>query len=39
MGYLSNRRDERQLGSPDFHKKVAAAIVRGTDRYFSQLND
>ncbi len=39
MGYLSNRRDERQLASPEFHKQVAAAIVRGTDRYFAELNE
>ena len=39
MGYLSNRRDEQQLASPAFHKKMAAAIVSGTDRYFAELND
>lgn len=39
MGYLSNRRDERQLASPAFQVKIAGAIVRGTDRYFAELRE
>jgi N-acetylmuramoyl-L-alanine amidase len=35
MGYLSNRTDERELKSPRFRSKFAAALVRGFDRYFA----
>ena len=39
MGYLSNRRDERQLASPAFQVKIAEAILRGIDRHFAKLRE
>jgi N-acetylmuramoyl-L-alanine amidase len=35
MGYLSNRQDERQLKDPQFRARLAAALVKGLDRYFA----
>jgi N-acetylmuramoyl-L-alanine amidase len=35
MGYLSNRQDERQLKDPQFRTRLASALVKGLDRYFS----
>ena len=37
MGYLSNKGDERQLGSPDFQGKLVDAVVRAADSYFGKL--
>ena len=35
LGYLSNRREERELGSSRHRAKLAAAIRRAVDAYFS----
>lgn len=35
LGYLSNGTDEKALGDPAYLAKLAAAMVRATDRYFS----
>jgi N-acetylmuramoyl-L-alanine amidase len=35
LGFLSNHKDERLLKSAAGRKKIAAAIVRGVDKYFS----
>ena len=35
LGYLSSKQDEKQLTSPEWRKKVAAAMARAVDKYFS----
>lgn len=35
LGYLSSKEDERQLTSPDWQKRVAAAMAKAVGRYFS----
>ncbi len=37
MGFMSNRREVNQLSSPEYRKKIAGAIVRGIDGYFSKV--
>jgi N-acetylmuramoyl-L-alanine amidase len=36
LGYLSNRRDEKDLKSTKFREKVGASLVRAVDRHFKQ---
>jgi N-acetylmuramoyl-L-alanine amidase len=36
LGYLSSREDERQLTSPAWQEKVAAALARAIEKYFAQ---
>ncbi|WP_395684829.1 N-acetylmuramoyl-L-alanine amidase [Aestuariivirga sp.] len=36
LGYLSSREDERQLTSPAWQEKVAAAMARAVESYFAQ---
>lgn len=36
LGYLSNADDEKLLGSPAWHKKMAASITAAVDTYFSK---
>ena len=38
MGFLSNRAEERLLKTSKFHDKLASAIVKAVDSYFSRLN-
>lgn len=35
LGYLSSKSDERDLNSPGWRDKTAAALARAVDRYFS----
>ncbi len=35
LGYLSNREEEKRLRSPAYRARLASAIVRAIDRYFS----
>lgn len=37
MGFMSNAKEVSQLSSPDYRKKMAGAIVRGIDGYFSKV--
>jgi N-acetylmuramoyl-L-alanine amidase len=36
LGYLSNPEDEKLLGSPAWHKKIAASITAAIDSYFAK---
>lgn len=36
LGYLSNTDDEKLLGSPAWHKKMAASITASVDTYFAK---
>ncbi|MEE2760887.1 MAG: N-acetylmuramoyl-L-alanine amidase [Pseudomonadota bacterium] len=37
MGFLSNARDERSLKSPQYRKRLAAAVTRGIDAFFARV--
>jgi N-acetylmuramoyl-L-alanine amidase len=37
MGYLSNRADEKLLLSPNYHARIAKALIRSIDQYFADL--
>ena len=39
LGFLSNVRDERALRSRKYRYKLAKAIVRGLDHYFSRVEE
>lgn len=36
LGYLSNPEDEKLLGSPAWHKKIAGSITAAVDSYFAK---
>lgn len=35
LGYLSNRREEKQLRDPAYRARLGAALIKSVDRYFS----
>jgi len=37
MGFLSNARDERSLRSAKFRRRLAGAVTKGIDRFFSRV--
>ncbi len=39
VGFLSNRRDERNLLNPTYQRNLARAIVRGVDRHFAGIEE
>lgn len=39
LGFLSNKKDEKSLNSKGYRVKVAAAIVRAADAYFSRVEE
>lgn len=38
LAFLSNKDDEKLLGSPKFQEKMAQGIVRGLDKFFTQAS-
>lgn len=39
LGFLSNKKDEKSLNSKGYRAKIAAAIVRAADAYFSRVEE
>ncbi|KYZ75231.1 hypothetical protein AXX12_13785 [Anaerosporomusa subterranea] len=38
LAFLSNKNDEKLLGSPQFQQQMAQGIVRGLDKFFAQAS-